>query len=94
MHEARHKLNLGKCVFGVTRSKVLRCLVSTKGIEANPDKIKAILKMQHPQTKKEVQKLTGHIASLNRFIEKQVEQSCPFFSVLRGSARLECGPEQ
>jgi hypothetical protein len=43
MREARLKLNLEKCVFGVMRGKFLRCLVSTKGIEANPDKIKAIL---------------------------------------------------
>jgi hypothetical protein len=46
MHEA--KLNPKKCVFGVTRGKVLGCLVSNKGIEANPDKIKAILQMQPP----------------------------------------------
>jgi hypothetical protein len=43
MREARHKLNLEKCKFRVTRGKVLRCLVSTKVIEANPNKIKAIL---------------------------------------------------
>jgi hypothetical protein len=52
MREAKFKLNPEKCVFGVTRSKVLGCLDSTKGIEANPDKIKAILQMQPPQTKK------------------------------------------
>jgi hypothetical protein len=43
MREARLKLNPEKCVFGVTRGKVLGCLVSLKGIEANPDKIRAIL---------------------------------------------------
>jgi hypothetical protein len=45
MHEAKLKINLEKCVFGVTQGKVLGCLVSTKGIEANPNKIKAILQM-------------------------------------------------
>jgi hypothetical protein len=45
MREARLKLNLEKCVFGVMRGKVLRCLVSTKDIKANPDKIKTILQM-------------------------------------------------
>jgi ribonuclease HI len=43
MCEARLKLSPKKCVFGLTRGKVLGCLVSTKGIEANLDKIKAIL---------------------------------------------------
>jgi hypothetical protein len=40
MHKAKLKLNLEKCVFRVTRGKMLGCLVSTKGIEASPDKIK------------------------------------------------------
>jgi hypothetical protein len=70
MREAKLKLNPKKCVFGVTRGRVMCCLVSTKGIEASPNKIKVILQMQPPQTRKEVQKLTGHIAALNRFVAK------------------------
>jgi hypothetical protein len=50
IREARPKLNPEKCVFGIMRGKILGCLVSTKGIEANPDKIKAILWMQPLQT--------------------------------------------
>jgi hypothetical protein len=73
MHEARLKLNLEKCIFGITRGKVLRCLLSTKDIEGNPDKIKSILQMQPPQTKKEIQKLIGRIATPNRFIAKLAE---------------------
>jgi hypothetical protein len=42
MREARLKLNPEKCIFEITRDKVLRCLVSMKGIEAKPDKIRAI----------------------------------------------------
>jgi hypothetical protein len=80
-----------KCVFGVTRGEALGCLVSTKGIEASPDKIIVILQMQPPQTKKEVQKLACHIAALNRFIAKLAERSLPFFSVLRASAKVERG---
>jgi hypothetical protein len=48
MHESKLNINPDKCVFGVTRGKILGCLVSTKGIEASPDKIKAILQMQPP----------------------------------------------
>jgi hypothetical protein len=48
MREANLKLNLEKCIFGVTRGKVLSCLVSNKGIEASPDKIRAIIQMQPP----------------------------------------------
>jgi hypothetical protein len=46
MREAKLKLNPEKCVFGITKGKVIGCLVSTKGIEANPDKIRAITQMQ------------------------------------------------
>jgi hypothetical protein len=94
MCEDRLKLNPEKCIFGVMRGKVLGCLVSTKGIEADPDKIKAILQMQPLQTKKKAQKLTGHIAALNIFIVKLAERSLPFFSIVRGSTRVEWGPEK
>jgi hypothetical protein len=87
MREAKLMLNPEKCVFRVTRGKVLGCLVSTKGIEANADKIKAILQMQPTQTKKEVQNLTGRIEALNRLIAKLVRRSIPFFSVFMGSTK-------
>jgi polyhydroxyalkanoate synthesis regulator phasin len=57
-------------------------LVSTKGTEDSTNKIKAILLMQSLQTRKELQKLTGRIAVLNRFIAKLAERILPFFSVL------------
>jgi hypothetical protein len=56
-------------------------------IEANPDKIRAILQMQPSQTRKDVQKLTGRISTLNKFVVKLVERNLPFFTVLRVSAK-------
>jgi ribonuclease HI len=69
-------------------------MVSTKCIKANPDKIKVIIQMQPPRSRKDVQKLIGRIASLNRFISKLVERSLPFFTILRGSVNIEWGAEQ
>jgi hypothetical protein len=60
-------------------------LVLTKGIEANPDKIMALIEMQDPVSMKDVQKLTGRVAALNRFIPRAAERSLPFFQVLRSS---------
>jgi hypothetical protein len=68
MHGAELKLNLEKCVFGVQRGKVLGCLVSVKGIEGNLDKINVIVHMKPPQSKKEIQRLTGRTAALNYFL--------------------------
>jgi hypothetical protein len=93
MRRAQLKLNLEKCVFGVSRGKVLGCLVSVKGIKANPDKIKAIVYMKPPKSRKEVQKLSGRIAALNRFMAKIAERSLPFFKVLRGSGTFQWGSE-
>jgi hypothetical protein len=94
IRRAQLKLNPEKYVFGVSRGKVLGCLVSMKGIEANPDKINAIIHMKHPGSRKEVQTLTGKIAALNRFVAKIAERSLPFFKVLRGSDTFEWRPEQ
>jgi hypothetical protein len=88
MREDKLKLNTEKCVFGITKGKVLGCLVSMKGIEANPDKIRAITQMQPSQRRKDVQKLTGWITSLNWFISKLAERSLPFFTILRGFAKI------
>jgi hypothetical protein len=46
------KLNPKKCVFGVKKGKFLGCLVSTKGIKANPSKIEDILRMEPPKSRK------------------------------------------
>ena len=53
------KLNSSKCAFGVSSSKFLGFMVSHRGIEANPDKIQAILNMEPPRNIKEVQSLTA-----------------------------------
>jgi hypothetical protein len=50
--------------------------------------------MQPPSSGKEVQRLTGRIASLNRFISKAAERSLPFFKVLRANTAFQWGAEQ
>jgi hypothetical protein len=94
MCEVRLKLNPEMCIFGITKEKVLGYLVSTKGIEANPEKIRALTQMQPPQSRKDIQKLTSWIASLNQFISKLAECSLPFFAMLRGSGKVDWGVEQ
>jgi len=76
------------------REKVLGCLVSTKGIEANPDKLKALWNMEELRSIRDVQKLTGQIAALNRFIHRSADRSLPFFKLLRNANKFEWGLEQ
>jgi hypothetical protein len=91
MHGAKLKLNIVKCVFDMQKGKVQGYLVSVKGIKVNPNKINTIVHMKPPQSRKEVQKLTGRIVALNRFMSKLAEQSLPFFVVLRAPAVLNGG---
>jgi hypothetical protein len=71
------KLNPEKCVFGDTSGKLLGFMVSHRGIEANPTKVDAILKMNRSTGKKDVMKLTCMMAALGRFISMLGEQVCP-----------------
>ena len=77
------KLNPSKCAFGVSSGKFLGFMVSHRGIEANPNKIQAILDMKPPQNVKEVQSLTGRVTALNRFVSKATDKCLPFFRILR-----------
>jgi hypothetical protein len=81
----RTKLNPDKCVLGVTAGKLLGFLVSCRGIEANPEKIKTIEAMRPPARIKEVQKLTGCLVTLSWFISRLAEWALPFFKLLRKS---------
>ena len=68
------KLNPAKCAFGVFAEKFLGFIVNNQGIEANPDKIKAVLDMQPPSNTKEIQLLTWRIAALSRFVSRSSDK--------------------
>ena len=79
------KLNLGKCTFGVTAGKLLGFMVSQRGIEANPDKIRAIMEMTPLRNVKEVQSLNGKVVALNRFVSRATDKCLLFFRTLKKS---------
>ena len=79
------KLNPNKCSFGVTAGKFLGFMVSQKGIEVNPEKVRAIMELELPRMVKEVQSLNGKTAALNRFVSRATDRCLPFFRTLRKS---------
>ncbi|GKV01291.1 hypothetical protein SLEP1_g13856 [Rubroshorea leprosula] len=83
------KLNPAKCTFGVESSKFLSLMVSRRGIEVNPEKIKTIEEMKLSRSTKDVQRLAGRIATLHRFISKLADKCLPFFKVLRTTAQKD-----
>ena len=79
----RVKLNPSKCMFGVLSGKFLGFMVSQRGVEANPNKIQAILEMSPSKNVKKVQSLNGRVAALNRFVLRATNKCLPFFRILK-----------
>ena len=77
------KLNPEKCVFGVLKGKLLGYIVSERGIEANPKKIMAISNMGPICNVKGVQRLTGCLAAMSRFISRLGERGMPLYKLLK-----------
>ena len=76
------RLNASKCSFGVGSGKFLGYMVTHRGIEVNPDQINTINNLRSPWNPKEVQKLTGMAAALNRFISRSIDRCRPFFLLI------------
>jgi hypothetical protein len=84
----RWKLNPTKWIFGVRSGKLLGFIINHLGIEVNLEKIAAITAMESPKTTKDVQKLIGCMASLNRFISRLGEWGLPFSKLLKWQAKF------
>ena len=83
------KLNPEKCVFGVRRGKLLRCMITERGIKANPVKIEAIRRIQPPTTKRggtKVDRPAGFAEQVHFAVSREVT---PF---LQGAERLRKFP--
>ncbi|XP_016206075.1 uncharacterized protein LOC107646404 [Arachis ipaensis] len=73
------RFNPDKCAFGVQGGKFLGFILTSRGIEANPEKCNAVLSMTSQKTVKEVQQLAGRIATLSRFLPAMASRSYHFF---------------
>ena len=83
------KLNPAKCAFGVSSGKFLGFMVTQRGIEINPDQVKAVANTLAPTNKKQLQRLTGKLVALERFIARFTDKMKPFFLALRDVDKSE-----
>jgi hypothetical protein len=83
LREYQWNLNPNKCVFSVPSGKLLGFINSNRSIEANLEKFSAITNMKAPTYIKDVQKLSGCMAALNRFISQLGERRLSFFKLLK-----------
>nr|GEV53847.1 reverse transcriptase domain-containing protein [Tanacetum cinerariifolium] len=77
------KLNPKKCAFGMREGAFLGYKVDANGLRVCSDKVEAVLSLTSPKCLKDVQKLNGKVASLNRFLSKSTEKFLPFFKTLK-----------
>src|SRR5438105_14914469 len=89
----RWKLNPEKCVFEVPSGKLLEFIMSYHGIEANPEKLKDIFRMNSLTKLKDVQKLTGCMAALSRSVSRRGERAMPFYKLLKKQDKFQWTPE-
>ncbi|XP_072064512.1 uncharacterized protein [Arachis hypogaea] len=83
------RLNPEKYAFGVQGGKFLGFMLTSRGIEANPEKYEAILNMTSPKTIKEVQQLAGRIAALSRFLPSASSRSYHFFQTITKNKKFQ-----
>ena len=83
------KLNVLKCAFKIRSGKFLRFMVNQRRIEANPEKIKALLEMNSPNKPRVVMSLAKRVATLSRFVSRATDRCAPFFDVIKGPKRFE-----
>ena len=83
------RLNSAKCALCMALGKFLGFMVNQRGIEANLDKIPAILNMEVPKSIKDVQRLAGRLVALTRFVSRSMDRSLPFFKILKGIKKFK-----
>ncbi|XP_043812456.1 uncharacterized protein LOC122723651 [Manihot esculenta] len=89
LEQYRMRLNPAKCAFFIREGKFFGYMESGKDIEPNLEKLEAILKMSEPTCVRDVQRLTGRVVALNRFMSRSVERCLPFFKKLRKVPNFE-----
>ncbi|GJT11804.1 reverse transcriptase domain-containing protein [Tanacetum coccineum] len=76
-------LNPKKCSFKMEEGKFLGYIVTSKGIRENPEKAKVVVNMPSPSNLKQMQRLSGKLAALNRFLSKAAEKALPCLDTLK-----------
>jgi hypothetical protein len=92
LRKFKMKLNPEKYTFGVPSGKLLGYMVSRCGIDPNLEKVLAITKMKPPESLHDVQKLTGCMAALSRFISRLSVRGLPFFKLLKKTRQVPVDP--
>nr|XP_025628775.1 uncharacterized protein LOC112722002 [Arachis hypogaea] len=86
------RLNPLKCAFAMEAGKFLGFMITQRGVEANSEKCEAILQMKSPGGIKDVQRLTGRLTTLSRFLGASAARALPFFNLMKKGIAFEWTP--
>lgn len=89
LRKFRLRLNPAKCTFGVRSGKLLGFIISRRGIEVDPEKVRAVQEMLAPQTEKQVRGFLGRLNYISRFISNMTATCEPIFKLLRKDQAIE-----
>ncbi|XP_058761331.1 uncharacterized protein LOC131634721 [Vicia villosa] len=87
------RFNPEKCTFDVLAGKFLGFYLTERGIEANPEKCRALSELPTPNNKKSIQVLNRMLTALSRFVAKSAQHVLPFFKLLRKEATFKWSEE-
>ena len=91
LNKYKIKLNPKKCVFGESSGKFLGFLISERGLNANPEKVEAVLSLPEPKCIKDIMRLTCIMAALTRFISKSADKALPIYQLMKGNREFKWG---
>ncbi|PKI48751.1 hypothetical protein CRG98_030852, partial [Punica granatum] len=81
------------CTFGARSRKLLGFVVSERGIEVDPDKVKAIRELPPPSSVREVRGFLGRLNYIARFIANLTDKCQPLFRLLSKNVAIEWDEE-
>ncbi|PKI66545.1 hypothetical protein CRG98_013072, partial [Punica granatum] len=93
LKEYKLRLNPAKCTFGTRSGKLLGFVVSERGIEVDPDKVKAIKELLLPSSVREVRGFLGRLNYIARFIANLTDKCQLLFRLLYKNAAIEWNEE-
>ena len=94
LKDYKMKLNPTNCAFEVSAGHFLGFIVKSREIEVNPDKIRVVLDMRPPSNTNEVQRLTGRIDALSRYVSRSSDKCQPFFQILEKAFQWDAHCEE
>jgi hypothetical protein len=93
LRSAGLQADIKKCEFGVKRTKYLGFIISTDGVQVDPEKVQVVASWQRPRTVKGVQSFLGFCNFYRRFIRDYSRITAPLTRLTRNDHAFDFNTE-